>query len=179
MVTGATSLKVDPDELVVTCPFSVIVDTREQAPFRFTGIDDSETGKPLAISLVTDVALTSGDYSISGMESLVSIERKSPGDFRGSITADRDRFEREMERLAKLEYAAVVIEADWKELLEPAQHSRVSPTAIARTIQSWSIRYGVHFFPMPGRRFAEVWTFRLLSMFWRQKQAALKTNGIE
>lgn len=173
MVTGATQVKSDPEGLVVTCPFSVIVDSREQAPWHFTGIECDKTGSPLIVPLV-NTALVSGDYSIEGFENSVAIERKSPGDFRGSITADRDRFEREMERLAKLEYAAVVIEADWKELLEPAQHSRVSPTAIARTIQSWSIRYGVHFFPMPGRRFAEVWTFRLLSMFWRQKQAEKK-----
>lgn len=172
MVTGATqnksSNRTDPDEKISVCPFTVLVDTREQAPWRFTGIED-DNGKPLIIS-TSVIGLATGDYSIGGMENSIAIERKSFSDFRSSITAERDRFEREMIRLSEMEYAAIVIEADWRELLQPDPNSKVSPKSIARTIQSWSVRYGVHFWTMPTRHIAEVWTFRLLQWFWKQRQ---------
>lgn len=163
------------ESIVVRCPFTVIVDTREQAPFRFLGIDDDQTRQPLIVPLITDQALSTGDYSISGLESALTVERKSVGDFASSITHDRDRFESEMERMRMMVdvggYAAVVIEGDWNELLyRYPERSRVSAKCISRTIASWSIRYRVQFWPCMNRRHAELWTFRLLSMFWRQKQ---------
>lgn len=155
-----------------TCPFTVCVDTREQAPWHFTGIEEDK--QQLIVPLCTSLALETGDYSILGHQNEITIERKSPGDFRSSITADRARFEREMERMREMVaaggYAAVVIEADFEELMQVPEISRISPTTIARTMQSWSIRYGVHFWPMRDRRVAEVWTFRLLQMFWRHKR---------
>lgn len=162
-----------------TCPFTVIIDTREQAPWRFTAIE-TDGGAPLIVPLTTDLALATGDYSILGMQNRITIERKSVGDFRGSITADRARFEREMERMREFEYAAVVIEGDLSEIMDPPAGSKFNPTCAARTIQSWSIRYGVHFFPMPGRRVAEVWAFRLLQMFWRHaKHESDKTTELQ
>lgn len=173
--------KVDPATNPLQCPFVVIVDSREQSPFLFTGIEaeGKDAGRPLVVD--TQVAgLKTGDYSIAGLESQLSIERKSVGDFFGSIGGDRPRFEREMERLAELDFAAVVIEGDWRELLIDRPNNVQVPGKVAsRTIASWSIRYGVHFFPMTSRRHAELFTFQLLSMFWRQcerqkeKQSAL------
>ena len=160
------------------CPFSVIIDTREQAPWRFTAIE-ADDGAPLVVPLVTDLALATGDYSILGLQNKITIERKSVADFRGSITADRERFEREMERAANLDYAAVVIEGDLTEIMDPPAGSRFNPTTASRTIQSWSIRYGVHFFPMPGRRVAEVWAFRLLQMYWRHSRHEQESGATE
>lgn len=161
----------DPaDSLPVTCPFSIRIDTREQAPWRFTGITNT-AGQPIIVPLSTGVALRSGDYSIAGFEFRVAIERKSLSDWFGSITAGRERFEREMERLSQMDYAAVVIEAGWEEMTS----SRTVPAAsVAGTIAAWSIRYGVHFWPCLHRRHAELWTFRLLEMWWRVEQRNTK-----
>lgn len=160
---------------IVRCPFTVIVDTREQAPFRFVGIVADETKQPLVVPLITDQALATGDYSIAGLESVLTIERKSVGDFASSITHDRERFEFEMERMRTIVdvggYAAVCIEGDWDELLyKYPERSRVSAKCISRTIASWSIRYRVQFWPCMNRRHAELWTFRMMEMFWRQRQ---------
>lgn len=173
------------DLTVARCPFTIVVDTREQAGWHFTGITDDATGRPLIVPLITDQALPTGDYSIAGLEGLVTIERKSVGDFAASITHERDRFEREMERMRDMVraggFAAVVIEGDWRELLvKYPERSRVSGKCISRTIASWSIRYGVHFYPTMDRRHAELWTFRLLQMFARQKEhekAVASANG--
>lgn len=167
--------QVREDTTIARCPFTVRVDNREQAPWGFTGIDDDKSKLPLIVPLITGQHLDTGDYSIAGYEHLLTIERKSCSDFASSITHDRERFEREMERMREMVlhggHAAVVIEGDWRELLinYPAK-SKVTAKCISRTIASWSIRYGVHFWPMMDRRHAELWAFRLMSMFWRQKQ---------
>lgn len=167
------------------CPFTVVIDTREQAPFRFTGIEadktaagsksgDTSRDQSLIVPTV-NACLESGDYSIVGHEHDVAIERKSVGDWFSSISAERDRFEREMERLAEIRYAAVVIEGDWNKLLIDAdRRSRMSPKVASRTMANWSIRYGVHFWPMLSRRHAELWTFQLLNQFWRNLQREKK-----
>ena len=49
----------------IICPFTTVIDTREQAPFSVRGIksDAKQGGKPLIIK-TTVKTLTSGDYSI-------------------------------------------------------------------------------------------------------------------
>ena len=73
--------------------YIVAVDTREQKPYRFP---HSEVK-----------TLATGDYSIVGLEDQVAIERKSKEDAYSSLGQGRDRFERELERLSKFDYAAI------------------------------------------------------------------------
>lgn len=162
--------KIDPATNPMACPFVVVVDSSEQAPFVFSGIEaeGKDKGRPMQVGTVVK-SLDSGDYSIVGLESRVSVERKSVSDWFGSIGSGRDRFEREMQRLSEFDFAAVVIEGGWNELLiDRPNTTQVSGKVASRTIASWSIRYGVHFYPCISRRHAELWTFTLLSMFWRQ-----------
>lgn len=155
------------------CPFEIIRDSREQAPFPFQSIEGFDV-----INTVT-AALPTGDYSIVGFESRISIERKSVSDYYGSIGSDRERFEREMVRLAAMDYAAVVIEGDWKELLiDRPDTIQMSAKSASHTILSWSIRYGVHFFPCMGRRHAELVTFGLLRHWWKQEQERVKERTV-
>jgi ERCC4-type nuclease len=163
-------VKVAPADNPLECPFVVIVDSREQAPFAFTGLEGEgrDAGRPLIVETRV-AALESGDYSIAGLESRVAVERKSVSDYFGSIGGGRERFEREMERLSHFDFAAVVIEGDWRELLIDRPSNVQIPGKVAsRTIVSWSIRWGVHHFPTMGRRHAELLTFQILAMYWRQ-----------
>lgn len=150
-------------------PFTVVVDTREQSPWHFTGIRGSG-GAPLIVPLSRDRSLKSGDYSILGLEDLISIERKSVSDWFGSIGRERQRFEAEMERLSSLQFAAVVIEGGWNELLLERPGTQMTAKSVSRTIAAWSVRYGVHFFPCLNRRHAELFAFSLLSLFWRDRE---------
>lgn len=178
-------MALDPDAspIATRCPFRVVVDTREQLPWHFTGITQPapSTGEPVPVivPLVTDRALASGDYSLDGFEQLIAVERKSQSDFVTSITAGRERFEREFERLAVIGSAPavlgetprgaahVVVECDWLELLNLPETSQVSPRAIVGTVAAWSQRYGVHFWFLPGRRAAERFAFYLFVQWWR------------
>jgi DNA excision repair protein ERCC-4 len=160
---------VDAIDVKKVCPFSVVVDTREQAPWHFLNVDPWKI-----VPLITDKALATGDYSIAGAESRIAIERKSIQDLLGSITAGRDRFEREFERLAKLEHAAVVVEGDWTAVLEALRSTKINADSLCGTVASWSIRYGVYWWFCFSRRHAEIWTLQLLHQWWKQEQGRLK-----
>ena len=140
-----------------------IVDTREQRPYDFACITP-----PPAVEVAT---LGAGDYSLKGFEDQVAIERKSLSDAFGTFGAGRKRFERELERLAKLKYAAVIIESDWDTIvLRPPARSQLPPKTMVSSIAAWSQRYQVHFWTCPNRAFAEKYTFRLLERFWKDRE---------
>ena len=137
----------------------VVVDTREQAPYTFACI----TPRP-QVEIAT---LASGDYSVKGLTDQVAIERKSLADAFGTFGQGRDRFERELERLSRLRFGAVVLEADWDTIVfRPPARSRVGPKTVIRSMAAWAIRHNVHFYWCPNRAAAEKWTFILLERFW-------------
>lgn len=165
------------------CEFRVAVDTREQAPWSFTGFrtDASQGRRPLIIQTVT-ATLASGDYSIEGLEVEVSIERKSVADFYGTILADRERFERELTRLQAMceagGHAQVVCEGDYLDLAQlPNPHGRYTDAELSvkrkvafRSVIAWRQRFPlVHWERMPSRREAEQYAFRVLERFWNER----------
>lgn len=158
-----------PPEEPVICPFIVAVDTREQAPYHFQDLEaDADKGYRPLIVRDQRMTLRTGDYSIVGLQDNVTIERKSLEDAYGTFGSGRERFERELERMAEMDFAAVVIEASWSHLIgRPPKRSRLQPKTVYRSIIAWQQRYGVHFWDCPTRSFAERTTFRLLERFWK------------
>ena len=158
------------DEPIIV-PFKVVIDSREKNPYHFLGIKaDADQGcRPLLIP--NEVAtIKTGDYSIRGFESIVAVERKSKDDLYKTIGQERDRFEDEHRRLQSMGVAAVVIEATWDDLLKnPPQGSRLNPKTIYRTALSWSVKYGIPWHCVPGRRLGEITTFRILEKFWEYR----------
>jgi DNA excision repair protein ERCC-4 len=154
----------------VICPFYVVVDNQEQLPYRFTGIEQGNPSRLLVVRTITDRHLPTGDYSIQGFEDKICIERKSFSDWVGSIGGEHEREKRKAERMSSFEYAAYVIEADWETMVRkwPAS-SQNGPQVALGTIAGWSVNFGVHFFLLPSRRDSELWTFKLLAMFYRRK----------
>lgn len=164
-------------EGIIVCPFTVIADSREQAAYGFEGLP--LLGATASIRLVVPVeraGLPSGDYSIKGFENRIAVERKSLEDCFSTLGHGRERFEREFQRLSAMEFAAVVIEADVREIWRPSEfrhdwRSQLNPRSVEGTIVAWSLRYPtVHWWPMGSRRAAEIRTFEVLEMFWRMVQ---------
>lgn len=161
--------------LAITVPFTVLIDSREKAPFSFTGLHADVDKKRRPLFVPTQWAcLPTGDYTIAGMEDRIAIERKSLADLYSTLGQHRERFEREHERMAEIAshpdrgFAAVVIEADWGTILtQPPKESKLFPKTIFRTSLAWSQRYGVHWVAAGSRRMAEIWTFRSLERFWK------------
>ena len=102
-----------------------IVDTREQCPLDL---------HPLRAELGT---LTTGDYSVRGLENHVAIERKSLGDLLGCIGQDRERFDREVIRLLAYPVRALVVESTWDELEAGQWRSKITPAAAVGSILGW------------------------------------------
>lgn len=111
----------------------VVIDTREQLPYMFPGCRTSVE------------KLDELDYSLVGHVKFMGVERKSAVDFFGSITQDRDRFERELERLKDYKFKGLVIEAEEQELLHPEMYGRgISGNSVYGSIIAMEIKYGIH-----------------------------------
>ena len=126
-------------------PFAIIVDSREQAPFSFTGIvgDSSDRYRPLVVP-VRMAGLPTGDYSLAGFENQICCERKSLADVFSTLASGRERFEAEHQRMAEMKAAFVIVEADWATILNhPPYPSRLNPLTVYRTALSWAVKYHV------------------------------------
>jgi ERCC4-type nuclease len=155
-------------------PLTIIVDTREQLPYTFAAVpaDRDEPGYPDTFAAVTVVAtLKAGDYSLPGYESRVAVERKSKGDFFGTLGGGRKRFERELERLAGYDFAAILVEAEWSEIItRPPISSQLSMRSIVRSVLAWQQRYPrIHWHFWPDRETAEVICYRILDRYARER----------
>ena len=148
--------------------FVIAVDTREQAPFVFQTIT-GDRGRLLEVATCVE-GLKTGDYSISGLEEAIAVERKSKADLYGTVGRGRARFERELSRLAAMQAPAIVIECDLASLLRPPARSRVHPPSVLNSLIAWSVRHRIPVWPCPDRRFAEILTYRLLRHFWTERE---------
>jgi ERCC4-type nuclease len=138
-------------------------------------------------------AISAGDYSIDGYDGRsefvsgagldamtntpagIAIERKSISDLFNTLGQSRARFVRELDRLAAYQFAAIVVEAEWSEILTaPAAglvRSQLDPKTIYRSVIAWQQRYpNVHWWMCAGRDHAEVTTFRILERWWQERE---------
>jgi len=139
-----------------------VVDEREQIPWWLAA--------PAMYPHVERGTLESGDYSLEGYEDRVAVERKTLADLFGSCGGGRERFEREWERMSHLDFAVVVIEASFADVLRGPERSRMAPKAVINTLLAWSVRYGVHVVYAGTRRSAERLGYRMLEWFWREQR---------
>lgn len=160
-------------------PFTILIDQREKAPYFFAGLRAGSKNSYRPLVVPTEFAhLPTGDYSIAGMEERICIERKSLADLYSTLGSNRERFEREHERMTKFEFAAVVVEASVATvLLNPPNESRLSPKSVYGTYVAWMIRYNVPWLFVEDRRLAEKTTFKLLEKFFHETQRKELENG--
>lgn len=151
---------------------TVIIDTREQTPYEFTGLlcDKADGGGPLVVPTLR-TGLPSGDYSLAGYEEQVAVERKSLADLFGTLGQGRERFERELHRLAAMQFAAVVVESTLPEVIRaPPPHSDLNPKTVVRSVMAWQQRFPrIHWWFAGPRPLAEAVTFRVLERFLKER----------
>jgi ERCC4-type nuclease len=104
---------------------TILVDTREQRPFDLNPYRTKST------------TLTTGDYTVFGLESLICLERKSLGDLVLCCGAERERFEREIKRLMGFEARAIIVEAEWTELYQRNWRSTLSVKQVTNSVTGW------------------------------------------
>jgi len=104
---------------------TAIVDTREQMAWNL---------EPMKI---VAKGLDVGDYSILGLESVIAIERKSLADFVMCCGGERERFQRELDRLRGWPVHAVIIEASWGEFQMAQWRSKLTSKQVMASFVSW------------------------------------------
>lgn len=134
-------------------PPAIIIDTREQKPYRF----------PSSITK----SLKTGDYSIDGLEDKVTVERKTKMDAYGTFGKGRQRFMKELQRLAGFDYSAIVIESSLTEFLNPPQYSEMNPKSAIGSVLAWSVKYNIHVFFTDNRIMGNALTAKILEKYWK------------
>jgi ERCC4-type nuclease len=136
----------------------IAVDTREQEPY---GFDPSR---------VTTVrrALPAGDYSLAGRESDVAVERKSLEDFVATAIQARERFARELRRLATYDFACVVVEASLDDVLRHRYRSGADPRSVFGAVLSIVLDHRVPVFFCGDRQIACRYVEGLLTLYHRR-----------
>lgn len=134
----------------------IVIDTREKKPYSFYDMN------------VVRRKMDTGDYSIEGFEDVFAIERKSLDDYLLSITHERDRFEREVERGSKMDEFEVVIESSESKVRAGNFRRDVAPLAAINTAKSWSRadNYAVRFVWAGGRSEAKARTLNKLQKWY-------------
>lgn len=91
---------------------------RSLQPEAVVAIVDSREQTPLDLSPLRTVpgSLCTGDYSLLGLEHVVRIERKSLQDLVACVGRNRDRFDREVQRLLGFPVRLLVIETTWDQI---------------------------------------------------------------
>jgi len=118
---------------------TVLIDTREKAPFDFSRFPNWIAGE-------TKQKIDAGDYSIQGMEKLLSLERKSLSDLITTVIQERSRFFKMCEKLAQYRWRALLIEASYEDIKTPygEEYETVAhPNAVSGTLDALEARFGI------------------------------------
>lgn len=113
-----------PAELKPECVVA-LVDTREQLPLDV---------RPLRTQVAT---LPTGDYSVAGLEHVVALERKSLDDLLACCGRERERFEREVQRLLAYPVRTLIVESTWTAIEAGVWRSALKPQHVIGSLLGW------------------------------------------
>lgn len=117
---------------------TLIIDTREQNPFsfgRFRGW----------FAKVKHKALKIGDYSIEGLEDVVTVERKDLADLIQSFTTERAVFVKRLRKMSGLPHRLLVVTAALSEVKSPYGGTSINPNRITQSLIAALAGLGVPF----------------------------------
>ncbi len=109
---------------------TVVIDSREQWPLPIQRLPTIRAG------------LYSGDYSVTGLENVFAVERKSVDDLVGCcVNSNRERFEHELHRLRGFRFKRLLIIGHREQVERGDYTSRITPPAVLGTLAAFEIRY--------------------------------------
>ncbi len=144
-----------PDQVVA------VVDTREQLPLAL---------HPLRVEVGT---LATGDYSVLGLEHIVAVERKGLSDLLACIGTERERFDREVQRLLGYPVRAIIAEATWQEVEAGEWRSKVTSSAAIGSLLGW-VAMGIPIIMAENHERAGRYVSRLLFTAARRRYRELR-----
>ena len=135
--------------------FRIVTDTREQENYTFSVPSIRKK-------------IDAGDYSVEGLEDRVAVERKSLVDFVTTVIRGRKRFHRELQKLAAFDSACVVVECNFRDLVDGRYRSDAHPNALIATVASIVIDFGVPVYFCSDRQAACRFVEEYLTRFHRR-----------
>lgn len=171
------------------CPFVIVIDSAEQAPWRFDSMRSRKDGEVLKVQ-IRRAALgrhpnSKGDYSIYGMEDRVGVERKSRDDGQATILSRErlERFESELFNLSKLQFGLVVVECSLSSFILNApttdyRTAEENAKVLLGNLMSLQDRFRVPWIFADTREFAAKYVFRFFERAYRKaKERKVSPNG--
>lgn len=111
---------------------------REQSPLNFTRFSNwiAETKRK---------KLPVGDYSVEGMENILTVERKSLSDLIATLMQNRPRCFKLCEKLAKYRWCALLVEASYEEIKSPydEEYTRAHPNAVSGSLDAIEAKFDI------------------------------------
>lgn len=180
----------------IACPFVVVIDSAEQQPYTFQNLraDADKKNRLLIVDIewrcLQRYPNSLGDYSFTSPTicgiGRCHVERKSMEDAHGTILGwdgRRERFERELENLSRLDAALVVVECSLETLCRQApthkQTAQQNSKTLHRSIIAFQQDYSVRWLFCDTRRLAEQTTFRFFERYWHKQHEAEKQTAKE
>jgi len=115
---------------------TILIDSREQAPWQIDTYPVEVVGLPV------------GDYGVRGFSDWVNprfiVERKSLADLVQSLTWERERFWKEIEKMNQFRFRCLIVEADRADMENGCYGSRANPHAIIQSVLALQVRCNVH-----------------------------------
>lgn len=133
----------------------ILVDSREQAPWRFDAATERKT-------------LDTGDYTLKGFEIVLTVERKSLDDLVHTVIHDWLRFTKQLRRMAAMDSAAIVVESNVDLLMGGQFASKASPASVRGKLSAIWLDFGVPTMFLSSPQLAAEWVENYFEHFWKR-----------
>jgi ERCC4-type nuclease len=143
----------------------VAIDSRERSPLKFTRLKSRI------------VTLPTADYGLYACEGAAAIERKgSLDELITCLSAERSRFERELQRMKAYPFRRLVVIGSRGEIELQRYRSRIAPKAVLNTLSAFEVRYGL---PVCYFATAEAAALQIESwLFWVARDLVKSANQL-
>ena len=148
---------------------TILVDTREQSPWSFGS----------RAHRIKHTALKVGDYSVLGMQNIVTVERKSVPDLFHTMTRGLARFEKELDKVERtgMRFMAVIVEGSFESISLGSRWSWAQPDRVLSTFYQVCLKRGIAPYVCDGRAEAEKVAWHLLYNCWLSKPRRIIGQG--
>ena len=119
---------------------------KELKPEQITILIDTREQNPLDLSPMPCIPATlpTGDYSVERLQHKICVERKSLADLTQSLGRERERFDKEMQRILAYPHRCLVIEGTLEDVVTHNYQSRIHPNAVLSSLMGYA-SHGIPF----------------------------------
>jgi len=174
--TKSNSLKQFESPVTIPMNFVMAIDVAEQKPLFVPAKlaqNETVTVPPYQNLTCRGTVLPDGDYSVIGLERIVTVELKRINDLLSYIGSERTtKTIPKLQRMRNYFWTALVVEADETNvyMANAVYNTVLTPNQIRGFFRSLHIRYGIHSYINPSRERCEYWILEHLTYVYKLLQ---------